>query len=127
MWRSGLTASEDGGFEPVAHQEKGEWFHYVNDPIGTPERLVDAGGRVACELSRRAWGDVEAVEHARATTPIRFQGQYADPETGLFYNRFRYYDPASARYISSDPIGLRGSTNLFAYAPNPHVWVDPKG
>ena len=58
---------------------------------------------------------------------LRFQGQYFDAETGLHYNRFRYYEPGVGRFISQDPIGLRGGKNLFQYANNPIAWVDPLG
>ena len=59
--------------------------------------------------------------------PFRFQGQYEDQETGLFYNRYRYYDPDSARYLTQDPIGLAGGINTFQYVPNPTGWIDPLG
>ena len=59
--------------------------------------------------------------------PIRFQGQYFDEETGLHYNRFRYYDPDVGMFTSRDPIGLMGGDNVFAYAPNPTGWIDPLG
>jgi RHS repeat-associated protein len=59
--------------------------------------------------------------------PFRFQGQQFDEETGLHYNRHRYYDPGVGRFVSQDPIGLLGGSNLFAYAPNPLGWVDPFG
>ncbi|GKT02451.1 DUF6531 domain-containing protein [Acidovorax sp. SUPP3434] len=59
--------------------------------------------------------------------PFRFQGQQFDEETGLHYNRFRYYDPAVGRFTSQDPIGLSGGTNLFQYAPNALIWLDPWG
>ena len=59
--------------------------------------------------------------------PIRFQGQYHDHETGLHYNRYRYYDPRVGRFISKDPISYAGGLNLYAYAPNPTGWVDPLG
>jgi RHS repeat-associated protein len=59
--------------------------------------------------------------------PIRFQGQYHDEETGLYYNRWRFYDPLQGRYITQDPIGLRGGVNSFAYPTNPVQWVDPLG
>jgi RHS repeat-associated protein len=59
--------------------------------------------------------------------PFRFQGQQFDEETGLHYNRFRYYDPVIGRFVSQDPIGLAGGFNTFAYAPNPMGWVDVLG
>ena len=59
--------------------------------------------------------------------PIWFQGQYHDHETGLHYNRYRYYDPRVGRFVSKDPISYAGGLNLYAYAPNPVEWVDPLG
>lgn len=59
--------------------------------------------------------------------PLRFQGQYEDGETGLFYNRYRYYDPDVARYVTQDPVGLLGGLNTYTYAPNPTGWSDPLG
>ena len=58
---------------------------------------------------------------------LRFQGQYHDHESGLHYNRFRYYDPQTGRFVHQDPIGLLGGENLFAYGPNPITWLDPYG
>ena len=55
---------------------------------------------------------------------IRFQGQWHDVETGLHYNRFRYYDPEVGRFIHQDPIGLLGGFNLYQYAQNPYNWID---
>ena len=62
---------------------------------------------------------------AMAHQPLRYAGQYADGETGLHYNLFRYYDPQVGRFIVQDPIGLNGGWNLYQYAPNPLVWIDP--
>jgi RHS repeat-associated protein len=60
--------------------------------------------------------------------PHRFMGQYYDAETGLHYNYFRYYNPRTGRYITPDPIGLEGGTNLFLYVDaNPLRWIDPWG
>lgn len=59
--------------------------------------------------------------------PIKFQGQSLDIETGLHHNRFRYYDSDVGMFISRDPIGLLGGVNVFAYAPNPVMWIDPWG
>ncbi|WP_437896223.1 hypothetical protein [Sorangium sp. So ce124] len=73
------------GSAPVAHRDDGRWFHSVNDPIGTPERLVYERGEVACELRRDAWGRTEAAPEARTSTALRFPGQYEDPEKVLCY------------------------------------------
>ena len=59
--------------------------------------------------------------------PFRFQGQQFDEETGLHYNRYRYYDPICGRFISSDPIGLAGGINKYVYVANPNTWMDPLG
>ncbi|ERK14293.1 Rhs family protein [Serratia fonticola AU-P3(3)] len=59
--------------------------------------------------------------------PLRFQGQYFDAESGLHYNRYRYYSPETARFITPDPIGLAGGLNQTQYVPNPTGWVDPLG
>jgi RHS repeat-associated protein len=118
---------EDDSFVPAAHREAdGRWVHYINDPAGAPEKLVDGRAEVLCELERGAW-ELRQPAGARASTPIRFQGQYEDEETGLHYNRARYFDPATARYISLDPTGLAGGVNVFRYARNPLMWVDPLG
>ena len=50
-----------------------------------------------------------------------------DTETGLHYNRFRYFDPDLGMFTSRDPIGLLGGSNVFQYAPNPTGWIDPFG
>ncbi len=111
----------------MAHQEDGRWVHYVNDQIGTPERLLENGGDVACELRRSAWGQTEVLPGAKASTPIRFQGQYADEETGLCYNRWRYFEADAGRFTSGDPIGLAGGCNEFDIGPNTFRWSDPLG
>ncbi|MGC0935483.1 RHS repeat-associated core domain-containing protein [Pantoea agglomerans] len=69
-----------------------------------------------------------AAENAEPVyQPLCYQGQYFDAETGLHYNRSRYYDPDAGRFVSQAPIGLAGGVNLYQYAPNPLSWVDPLG
>jgi RHS repeat-associated protein len=60
--------------------------------------------------------------------PFRYQGQYHDAETGLYYNRFRYYDPEVGNYISKDPIGLAGSNpTLYGYVKSTTTKLDKLG
>ncbi|MFD7499702.1 RHS repeat-associated core domain-containing protein [Streptomyces sp. NPDC059850] len=59
--------------------------------------------------------------------PLRFPGQYADPETGLHYNYFRHYDPETARYVTPDPLGLQPALNHHGYVRNSLGWLDPLG
>ncbi|EOD3494604.1 RHS repeat-associated core domain-containing protein, partial [Cronobacter malonaticus] len=113
------------------HDAEVYWYH--NDVSGMPRELTGAGGEIAWRAEYRAWGNTLRVEHIETRAgepvyqPLRYQGQYFDAETGLHYNRFRYYDPDAGRFISQDPIGLAGGINLYQYAPNPLVWVDPLG
>jgi RHS repeat-associated protein len=70
---------------------------------------------------------VRLGQGTRQDCPFRFQGQYEDVETGLYYNRFRYYAPETGAYISQDPIGLNGGFALYAYAWSPTTVTDPTG
>ncbi|MEH6436146.1 glycohydrolase toxin TNT-related protein [Massilia sp. DD77] len=111
---------------------KKEIAFYQCDHLGTPQELTDCEGKVAWSAQYKAWGQAkeaisEAAYKAGIRNPIRFQGQYSDEETGLHYNRHRYYDPHSGRFISRDPIGLLGGLNLHQYAPNPIGWLDTLG
>jgi len=137
---------EPGSFTPLA-QGKGATMldegaaevsqlaaiaYYHCDQIGTPQELTDEAGDVAWSARYKAWGEAkevisEAARKAGIRNPLRFQGQYFDHETGLHYNRHRYYDPGSGRFISKDPIGLQGALNVYQYAPNPVEWTDPLG
>ena len=106
------------------------WYHC--DHLGTPMELTDQHGNVAWAGQYKAWGEVreERSEWAKQhglSNPIRFQGQYHDHETGLHYNRYRYYDPRAGRFLNQDPISYIGGFNLFVYAPNPVEWIDPLG
>ncbi len=105
---------------------------YQCDHLGTPMELTDHNGDVAWSAQYKAWGEAKQERSAWAkqvglNNPIRFQGQYHDHETGLHYNRYRYYDPAVGRFVGQDPISYAGGLNLFVYAPNPIDWIDPWG
>jgi len=106
---------------------------YQCDHLGTPQELTDHQGQLAWSAHYKAWGQAreaisEAGRKAGIANPIRFQGQYFDEETGLHYNRYRYYDPHSGRFVSRDPIGLAGGINLHTYVTNnPNRGIDPLG
>ena len=77
------------------------------------------------ELRARSTNTTQALNQVEQN--LRFQGQYFDHESGLHYNRFRYYDPQTGRFVHQDPIGLAGGVNLFVFSPNPLGWLDPWG
>ena len=131
--------------EPPKHS-KHQVYWYQNDHLGTPRELTSNSGNIEWEAVYQAWGNTVTVEWEEVAQvqelnpiqlngaeqsyllqPHRFQGQIYDVETGLHYNRFRYYDPDAGRFISHDPIGLVGGYNPFFYALNPIEWVDPLG
>ncbi|WP_273869237.1 RHS repeat-associated core domain-containing protein [Serratia odorifera] len=120
-----------GSFRPFAllTQQDGQRssYHYHCDPNGAPLRLTDGGGEVVWSQCCGVWGEPGTVYANKLANPLRFQGQYFDGETGLHYNRYRYYDPQLGGYISQDPIGLVGGVNPYRYAPNPLGWADPWG
>ncbi|MFC5474360.1 RHS repeat-associated core domain-containing protein [Paraherbaspirillum soli] len=115
------------GAEAVADQAGSAVFHYHNDPNGCPTRLTDSSGRVVWSARHAAWGALQKIHVHAIDNPIRLQGQYHDEETGLHYNRYRYYDPHIGQFVGQDPIGLAGGENPYQYAPNPMVWIDPLG
>lgn len=103
------------------------FFAIVTDLVGTPTELVDEEGRISWHTRTTLWGTTTWNRNATAYTPLRYPGQYADPETGLHYNFFRHYDPDTARYTTPDPLGLAPAPNPLAYTHNPLTWSDPLG
>lgn len=99
----------------------------LGDHLGTPLQWLDLSGDFKFRGIADDWGGVQGSQGI-APLPIRFQGQYLDEESGLYYNRFRYYDPEAGRYLTQDPVGLLGGSNLYVYAENvPTVQVDAMG
>ncbi|MBO1336643.1 putative T7SS-secreted protein [Streptomyces sp. VRA16 Mangrove soil] len=103
------------------------FFAIATDLVGTPTELVDESGAVAWRSRSTLWGTTAWARDSSAYTPLRFPGQYYDPETGLHYNCFRHYDPETGRYASPDPLGLAPAPNPLAYVGNPHAGSDPLG
>jgi len=101
---------------------------YVHtDQLGTPRKLTGPTGTVVWDASLTPYGMEDSIAGTE-TLDSRFPGQWADAESGLNYNYFRDYDPTLGRYIQSDPIGLGGGLNTYAYVGgNPVMWIDPWG
>jgi RHS repeat-associated protein len=102
--------------------------HYHTDHLGTPMVLTEHNGNALWVAQPDDWAAVRG-ERKRTEQPIRFQGQYHDEESGLFYNHHRYYDPQIGRYVTQDPKGLSGGdANVFSYVSgNPISLSDPSG
>ncbi|WEO30160.1 RHS domain-containing protein [Streptomyces caniscabiei] len=103
------------------------FFAIITDLVGTPTELVDEQGEIAWRTRSTLWGTTAWAADSTAYTPLRFPGQYYDPETGLHYNYFRHYDPETARYITRDPLGLTPAPNPATYVSNPHARTDYLG
>ncbi|MFK4269394.1 putative T7SS-secreted protein [Streptomyces milbemycinicus] len=103
-------------------------FHaIITDLVGTPTELVTPDGTLAWQHRTTLWGTPLPTPPSAVDCPLRFPGQYADPETGLHYNYFRHYDPETARYTTPDPLGLKPGPNPAIYPHNPTFWTDPLG
>lgn len=101
------------------------FFH--TDHLGTPLRMTDTQGREVWRSRSDDWGAVRGTRGG-IDQPIRFQGQWEDEESGLYYNRYRYYSPRSGRYITPDPLGLEAGFNASEYAfSSPANAYDPTG
>ena len=119
------------GLRPIAQLDLADdevdtrFYSIITDLVGTPTELVTPDGNLAWHAKRAVWGS--PLDPADALTPIRFPGQYADVESGLNYNVFRYYDSQTGRYLSQDPLGLNPAPNPNAYVSNPTAEVDSLG
>ncbi|MCG6578011.1 type IV secretion protein Rhs, partial [Pseudomonas sp. AF32] len=105
-------------------------FYYHLDHLGTPQELTNYGGQIVWSARYHGYGKVREIQHGggeRLDQPLRFQGQYHDLESGLHYNRHRYYNPETGRYLTPDPSKLAGGLNGYRYTLNPTGWVDPLG
>ena len=130
--------TDQDSYEPLAQvrnwtNEDGEnrqqtrYFHC--DQIGIPREMTDKDGNLLWFGNYTGWGRLkeETKVTDSAYQPFRLQNQYADRETGLHYNFFRYYEPVCGRFIKQDPIRLEGGTNLYSFASNVQNWIDPLG
>ena len=106
-------------------------IHYFHcDQIGIPREMTNSEGNLVWFGNYTGWGRLKKDEriYKDAHQPFRLQNQYADRETGLHYNFFRYYEPDASRFVNQDPIVLLGGEdNLYQFAVNVQSWIDPLG
>jgi RHS repeat-associated protein len=121
------------GSVPVATVRGGN-LHYIHtDHLGTPRLVTDQNRTVVWSWISDPFGEAAPNQDPDGdgtsfVLDLRFPGQYFDSETGRHYNYFRDYDPATGRYVQSDPIGLVGGLNTYLYAnANPIRYADPEG
>ncbi|WP_201522831.1 RHS repeat-associated core domain-containing protein [Escherichia coli] len=120
--------------EQLARQVEPEYtparkVHFYHcDHRGLPLALISEDGNTAWRGEYDEWGNQLNEENPHHLhQPYRLPGQQHDEESGLYYNRHRHYDPLQGRYITPDPIGLRGGWNMYQYPLNPIQVIDPMG
>ena len=122
-----LAQVHDWTTEDGENRQQTHYFHC--DQIGIPREMTDKDGNLLWFGNYTGWGRLkeETKVTDSAYQPFRLQNQYADRETGLHYNFFRYYEPDAGRFVNQDPIGLWSGENFYQFAPNNHIWIDPLG
>jgi RHS repeat-associated protein len=114
----------------VTVTSSGEQVYFIQaDHLNTPRVITDSGNNVVWQWENSdPFGNNVPVASGGFEFNLRFPGQYYDRETNLHYNLNRDYDPSTGRYIQSDPIGLQGGLNTYAYVENnPISKIDPEG
>ncbi|MEM1324293.1 MAG: RHS repeat-associated core domain-containing protein, partial [Bacteroidota bacterium] len=115
-------------FAPLAKLTPNQDYGIVTDHLGTPVGMYNESGEQVWSLDLSIYGNVRKLDGWRGECPVRYPGQYEDVETGLYYNRFRYYDPEVGGYVSQDPIGLSGGVlSIYSYVNDCNLYFDPLG
>lgn len=128
LQRSKMKNKIVGGHVPSAKIVGERRYSIISDYLGTPVEAYDEVGKRVWKREQDIYGRVRIEQGKVGLVPFLYQGQYLDTETGLAYNRFRYYSPETGAYISQDPIRLEaGLTNLYAYVHDVNAWIAPWG
>ena len=115
---------EPDSFTPMAKQVGDRIYSIITDYLGTPALMLNDKGEKVWSMELDIWGKVRDMEGRPSDCPFRWPGQYEDEETGLYYNRFRYFDPEIGQYVSQDPIRVLGDLGLYQYVSDPNTLID---
>jgi RHS repeat-associated protein len=120
---------EEESLVPTAKLCEGNSYSIVSDYLDRPAQAYDDKGELVWQVDFDIYGRIrEDTLNNKPFIPFRQPGQYEDVETGLYYNRFRYYDSNTGTYISQDPIRLEGNnSNFYAYVHDSNTMVDVFG
>ena len=119
---------DSDSYVPTAKIVGERHYSIISDYIGRPVQAYDDNGNIVWQADYDIYGNVRNLNGSRQFIPFRQLGQYEDEETGLYYNRFRYYNPNTRTYISQDPIGLAGNNpTLYGYVGDCNKWTDMFG
>ena len=119
---------DSDSYVPTAKIVGDRHYSIISDYIGRSVQAYDDNGNIVWQADYDIYGNLRNLHGSRQFIPFRQLGQYEDEEIGLYYNRFRYYDPRIGNYISQDPIRLAGNNpTLYGYVFNSNVAVDPLG
>ena len=119
---------DSDSYVPTAKIVGDRHYSIISDYIGRPVQAYDDNGNIVWQADYDIYGNLRNRKGIRDFIPFRQLGQYEDEETGLYYNRFRYYDPRIGNYISQDPIRLAGGNpTLYGYVEDCNKLVDILG
>jgi RHS repeat-associated protein len=123
--QKGGAKFEEGTFVPAAKITEKQKLSIATNYMGTPEAMYRKDGEAVWKCELNSYGKVRKFQgEYRTDCPFRYQGQYEDSETGLYYNRFRYYSLEEGMYISQDPVRLQGGFTLYSYVNDINTQLD---
>jgi len=120
-----ISFSGSSELSKISFRSEVHYFHVM--PNGAPDRILSKSGGCAWSSDQTAWGGMAPHPSSSIDNNIRLQGQYFDDETGLHYNRYRYYEENVGSFIGQDPVGLEAGENFYLFGPNAIGWTDPLG
>jgi RHS repeat-associated protein len=114
--------------EPLSMEKNSQKYYYHVDALGSVTAITDSVGTVVQRYNYDSFGNITYMQDPNFIQPYTYTSREYDPDSGLYYYRARYYDAKVGRFISEDPIGLKGRINIYVYVGNNTVnRIDPSG